>query len=94
MAAGRGWSQAAVLRPPRGPYRIPGQTLRYLPGTRPVRLRYIGSDNAVVRYDALQVQLLSTQLNEGDTAIDIGAHHGVYSIIMAARCGHSGLSGF
>ena len=72
------------------PYHIPGQTLRYLPGTRPVRLRYIGSDNAVVRYDALQVQLLSTQLNEGDTAIDIGAHHGVYSVIMAARCGYSG----
>jgi len=72
------------------PYRIEGHTLRYLPGTRPVRLRYIHSSNGVVRYDALQVQLLSTSLAEGDTAIDIGAHWGVYSILMAARCGRTG----
>jgi len=72
------------------PYRIKGHTLRYLPGTRPVRLSYIHSQNAVVRYDALQVQLLSTQLAEGDTAIDIGAHCGQYSILMAAMCGRSG----
>lgn len=72
------------------PYRIKGHTLRYLPGTRPVRLRYLHSQNAVVRYDALQVQLLSTNLVEGDTAIDIGAHCGQYGILMAARCGRTG----
>jgi len=72
------------------PYRVKGHTLRYLPGTRPVRLSYIHSQNAVVRYDALQVQLLSTQLSEGDTVIDVGAHSGELSILMAALCGHSG----
>lgn len=72
------------------PYRIEGHTLRYLPGTRPVRLRYCRSQDAVVRYDALQVQLLSANLVEGDTAIDIGAHCGQYAILMAARCGKSG----
>jgi len=72
------------------PYRIKGHTLRYLPGTRPVHLRYIHSRNGVVRYDALQVQFLSTQLSEGDTAIDIGACYGELSILMAAMCGQTG----
>jgi len=72
------------------PYRIEGQTLRYLPGTRPIRLSYISSHNAVARYDALQIAYLVAHLKEGDTAIDIGAYHGVYSILMAARCGQSG----
>ena len=72
------------------PYRIQGCTLRYLPGTRPVRLRYTRSKNDVVRYDALQLEWLSAHLSEGDIAIDIGAHNGQYSIIMAARCGKTG----
>jgi FkbM family methyltransferase len=72
------------------PYRIGGHTLRYMAGTRPVRLRYTRSQNRIARYDALQVLWLSTHLTEGDTAIDIGAHHGVYSILMAAMCGQTG----
>jgi hypothetical protein len=43
------------------PYRIQGQTLRYIPGSRPVRLRYKNSSNAIVRYDALQVKLTEHQ---------------------------------
>jgi FkbM family methyltransferase len=72
------------------PYRIAGHTLRYVPGTRPVRLRYLTAANTVVRHDALQVKLFSTRLREGDTVIDIGAHYGVYSILMAAKVGRSG----
>ncbi len=72
------------------PYRIKGHTQRYLPGTRPVRLRYVHSQNGITRYDALQVQLFSTGLVEGDFAVDIGAHCGQYSILMAAMCGHTG----
>src|ERR1700704_1785784 len=72
------------------PYRIGGHTLRYEPGTRPVRTHYINSTNIVTRYDALQVQLLSKSLAEGDSAIDIGAHCGQYTILMAALCGQSG----
>ena len=72
------------------PYRIQGHTLRYIPGTRPVRLRYRHSGNDISRYDVLQVEWLSTHLREGDTAIDIGAHYGVYSILMAAMCGRTG----
>jgi FkbM family methyltransferase len=72
------------------PYVIGRHTLRYVPGTRPVRLRYKGSDNDVVRYDALQVELFAAELSEGDVAIDIGAHAGQYSLIMAAMCGTTG----
>src|SRR2546422_8791401 len=72
------------------PYRICGHTLRYLPGTRPVRLRYVHSENWVPRYDALQVRLFSTSLVEGDTFIDVGAHCGQYTILAAAVCGRTG----
>jgi FkbM family methyltransferase len=72
------------------PYRIGGNTLRYLPGSRPVRLRYSRSPNSVARYDALQVVWLSNHLTEGDIAIDVGAHHGTYSVLMAAKCGQTG----
>jgi FkbM family methyltransferase len=72
------------------PYRIQGHTLRYVPGTRPVRLRYARSQNDVARFDALQVLWLSTHLDEGDTAVDIGAYYGMYSILMAAKCGQTG----
>src|SRR5689334_5604260 len=72
------------------PYAIGGYTLRYEPGTRPIRVQYATSENNVARYDALQVRLFATALSEGDTVLDIGAHAGQYSIIMAAMVGRSG----
>jgi len=72
------------------PYRFAGQTLRYVPGTRPVRMQYLYSQNWVNRYDALQVAWLDSHLRQGDTAMDVGAHHGIYSILMAAKCGKEG----
>ncbi len=72
------------------PYPIPGRVLRYAPGTRPVRTRYATSLNPAVRYDAMQARLIAEGLDEGATAIDIGAHAGQYTLIMAARCGLSG----
>ena len=71
------------------PYDFAGQTLRYLPGTRPIRLRYLHATNGVNRYDAMQEQWLDGHLKEGDTAIDVGAHYGVYSLPMA-KCAKSG----
>jgi FkbM family methyltransferase len=72
------------------PYRVNGRTLRYLPGSRPVRLAYVNSPNDSVRYDALQVQLLTDSVKEGDFAIDLGAHYGQYTLLLAALCGRSG----
>jgi FkbM family methyltransferase len=72
------------------PYEIPGHMLRYEPRSRPIRAKYATSGNNNARYDALQVRLFSSELSEGDVAIDVGAHAGQYSLIMAALCGSSG----
>ena len=74
------------------PYRIGGKTLRFVPGTRPVRLRYQTAKNAVNRYDALQLAWMLNNLGEGDLAIDVGANYGQCTIVMAATCGARGLS--
>jgi FkbM family methyltransferase len=72
------------------PYRVAGTVLRFVPGTRPVLAKYRTSPNSVVRYDALQVEMVVEQLQPGDFALDIGAHAGQYALIMATRCGPSG----
>jgi FkbM family methyltransferase len=72
------------------PYRIGGTTLRFVPGTRPIRLHFQTSDNAVNRYDALQLAWIRDNLAEGDLAIDIGANCGQCTIVMAQRCGSTG----
>jgi FkbM family methyltransferase len=72
------------------PYRIGGKTLRFVPGTRPVRLRYQTAENAVNRYDALQLSWMVKNLAEGDLAIDVGANYGQCAIVMAAKCGARG----
>jgi FkbM family methyltransferase len=72
------------------PYRVGSHVLRFVPGTRPVKLRYATSDNGVNRYDALQIKHLIETLRPGDVALDVGAHHGQDALIMAALCGAEG----
>ncbi|MCX6854917.1 MAG: FkbM family methyltransferase [Verrucomicrobia bacterium] len=72
------------------PYSFGGKTLRFTPGSRPVRTKYRDSTNANVRNDALQVDLVLSSLKEGDTSVDIGAHVGQYGVLMSACCGSSG----
>lgn len=72
------------------PYRFAGQTLRFVPGTRPIRLKYANSPNVVNRHDASSILWMEQHLREGDTAIDVGACYGVYSLLMAAKCNASG----
>jgi FkbM family methyltransferase len=72
------------------PYRIGGKTLRFVPGTRPVRLRYQTSENAVNRYDAMQLAWFLNNLEEGDLAVDVGANYGQCTVVMADRCSATG----
>lgn len=72
------------------PYRVGSKTLRFVPGTRPVRLRYQNSENSVNRYDAMQLAWLLDNLVEGDVALDVGANGGQCTIAMAERCGATG----
>lgn len=67
------------------PYEFGGQTLRFIPGTRPVRRKYLHSANWVNRDDVLEVLWLEAHLKAGDIALDVGAHYGIYSVLMAAR---------
>jgi FkbM family methyltransferase len=60
--------------------------LRFVPGTRPPRPKYANAAFWVTRYDALTVIWLEEHLRSGDTAIDIGAHHGLFTVPMAAIC--------
>ncbi|MEJ0065028.1 MAG: FkbM family methyltransferase [Caulobacteraceae bacterium] len=72
------------------PYRVNGQVLRFAAGTRPVRLRYASSPNAVNRYDALQIKLILERVREGDFCLDVGGHVGAVALIMAVQSGHTG----
>jgi len=72
------------------PFRVGSKTLRFVPGTRPVRLRYQTSDNSINRYDAMQLAWILNNLREGDIALDVGAHGGQCAIAMAERCGTTG----
>ncbi|HEY1427670.1 MAG TPA: FkbM family methyltransferase [Caulobacteraceae bacterium] len=72
------------------PFRIAGQTLRFVPGSRPTRLRYANSPNRVNRFDALQTKLLAERLRPGDFALDVGANRGAVALVMAACVGRSG----
>jgi FkbM family methyltransferase len=72
------------------PYQIAGRTLRFIPGTRPVRLRYQRSRNGVNRHDALQLAWMLENLTEGDVALDVGANYGQCAVVMAELCGASG----
>ena len=49
------------------PIRYGKHNLRYVPGTRPVRLKYVNSLNGTVRYDAKQTVMVIS--NTGDKAI-------------------------
>lgn len=70
------------------PYHIAGHTLRYTPGSRPVRLKYATkATDGVARYDALEIKTLLAGMTRGDTVLDIGAHHGQYCILMSALGG-------
>ncbi|MGH9872393.1 MAG: FkbM family methyltransferase [Pyrinomonadaceae bacterium] len=64
--------------------------LRYLSGTRPVRLKYIDSPDVVVRNDASQIKFFIEQIKPGDFVLDIGGHVGQYAVLFASLVRDSG----
>jgi FkbM family methyltransferase len=72
------------------PYRVGDHTLRFIPGTRPVRLKHAASDNLVSRYDALQIMFLAEHVKPGMICLDVGGFYGQDALIMAALCGGAG----
>jgi FkbM family methyltransferase len=72
------------------PIRLGVHTLRYVPGTRPTRLSYRSSPNAVVRNDALQLGFAIEHVKPGQFAIDIGGHKGQFAVLLGALVGPTG----
>jgi FkbM family methyltransferase len=64
--------------------------LRYLPGSRPVRLKYADSPDIVARNDARQIQFFMDHARSGDVVFDIGGHYGEYAVLFAALVGDAG----
>jgi len=66
------------------PIRYGKHDLRYVPGTRPVRLKYVNSPNGTVRNDAKQISFFLEQLKPGDFVLDIGGNVGQYAVLFAS----------
>ena len=64
--------------------------LRYLPGSRPVRLKYASSTDIVARNDALQIQFVLQSVRPGQLVLNVGAHYGEYAVLFAALVGPTG----
>ena len=64
--------------------------LRFVPGTRPVRLKYLNSPDVVARNDAKQIEFLIQRLRPGDFVLDIGGNVGQYAVLFSALVAPSG----
>jgi FkbM family methyltransferase len=64
--------------------------LRYVSGTRPVRLKYIDSPDLTVRNDVRQIGFFLDNVKSGDFALDIGGHFGQYAVLLASLVSDSG----
>lgn len=67
-----------------------GHKLRYVPGTRPVRLKYSNSPDVVVRNDVKQMQFVIERIQSGEFVLDIGGNVGQYAILFGALVAPSG----
>lgn len=65
-------------------YKFFGKNLNFLTGTRPIKRKYISSQNDVVRNDVLQINYFEENFKPHDVLWDIGSHNGHYSIFAAA----------
>jgi FkbM family methyltransferase len=64
--------------------------LRYVPGTRPVRLSYIDSPDVTVSNDARQISFFLENIVSGDLVLDIGGHFGQYAVLFASLVSEAG----
>lgn len=72
------------------PIQYGAHKLRYVSGTRPVRLKYINSPDVIVRNDATQIKFFLERVKPGDFVLDIGGHVGQYAVFFGSLVGESG----
>lgn len=73
------------------PIRYGSHELRYIVGSRPVRLKYATSGDMVARNDARQIQFFIDNVHPGQLVLDIGGHYGEYAVLFAALVGPNGM---
>jgi len=66
------------------PIQYGSHKLRYLPGTRPVRLKYEDSPDVTVRNDVTQINFFLDSVKPGDFVLDIGGHFGQYAVLLGS----------
>jgi FkbM family methyltransferase len=66
------------------PIQYRSHKLRYLPGTRPVRLKYVNSSDVTVRNDVAQINFFLDSVKPGDFVLDIGGHFGQYAVLLGS----------
>jgi FkbM family methyltransferase len=64
--------------------------LRYVVGSRPVRLKYASSTDIVARNDAKQIQFFLDRVLPGQLVLDVGAHYGEYAVLFGSLVGAQG----
>jgi FkbM family methyltransferase len=69
---------------------ICGHELRYLPGTRPVRMKYRDDADLTVRNDVRQLDFFCHNIAAGNFVMDVGANVGQYAVLMASLVGKKG----
>jgi len=72
------------------PIQYGNHKLRYVAGTRPVRMKYIDSPDVVVRNDVRQIGFFLDNVKSGDFVLDIGGHFGQYAVLLGALVSESG----
>lgn len=72
------------------PITLGAHTLRYLVGSRPVRLKYASATDIVARNDAKQMQYFIDHILPGQLVLDVGGHLGQYAVLFAALVGSRG----
>ncbi len=72
------------------PIQYGSHKLRYVSGTRPVRLKYLNSPDTIVRNDATQINFFLKRVKPGDFVLDIGGHFGQYAVFFGSLVGESG----
>jgi FkbM family methyltransferase len=72
------------------PITLGNHTLRYVPGTRPVRLRHANSPDETVRNDVRQIQYYLANVKPGEFLVDVGSNAGQYTVLFASLCGEGG----
>ena len=72
------------------PIAYAGHRLRYVVGTRPVRMEYLNAADVTTRNDAKQLKFFLDHVKEGDIVLDIGGHNGQYAVLFSSLVGPRG----